>query len=301
MFSHLKGFFEENVPDDTLAIFLSEGGELAECKSANAHFCHPTSTLPNGLIWWYISDCYHCGKLLEERHYRPELCAALGGDTIELPQSMSIDMSSAPEIIVLSAPETIKDHESDITFTKGESPSFYFCPDDEESTNLKEKLATMGYLIHSELPSINNTLHTVLVIISKYQKYPQYARVHSPFYLARMLDQSPSTTHLHFGLSDDLLDRPCPTAAVQPKQLISFSGFKSGEERTRLQVMITLMGSRYSDYLTPATNCLILKDATCPNTSKSQKAQAARNWSIPILSKQWLLQSFQEWKWASGN
>ena len=209
---------------------------------------------------------------------------------------MSLEMPSAPETLDMpSAQET--NFDPNICEESPPKRAFYFCPEDEESVGLREKLEAFGEVVLETLPS-SETESSSLIVISKYQNYQNYPQTYSPFYLARMIDVNirDKRTHLLLGPCDCALDKPCPVSGVEPKLLFTLSGFK-GEERAKLQVMITLMGSRYSDYLTPATNVLIAKKGA----RTSPKMLAAVNWSIQIRCEDWLELCFKAWTWLPIN
>src|SRR5690242_4536260 len=80
MFTAVKAKFQDNIPDDIIALFFSEGGELVNdviYEAIDIYFTEPKLAFLSGveyekcLCWWYISDCYHCGKRLKEDYYRP--------------------------------------------------------------------------------------------------------------------------------------------------------------------------------------------------------------------------------------
>lgn len=92
MFSHLRASFEVGAPDDTLALFLSKDGELVE-EDYTVFFCLQNTNYDAtcALLWWYISDSFHSGKLLDERHYKPP------AHVLKEPKSMIIVAFSVPE------------------------------------------------------------------------------------------------------------------------------------------------------------------------------------------------------------
>jgi hypothetical protein len=351
MFTAVKAKFQDNIPDDIIALFFSEGGELVNdviYDSIDIYFTEPRLAFLSGveyekcLCWWYISDCYHCGKRLKEDHYRPVVAAPTDNMREQKENTnLNCEMMTKSTFLVQGSCKDVgpNDQKPEISLVEKvendykeqiqtndhrlvtpillrqeiianpvkkhiEHQVFYLHPSDEGCSLLKSKLQSLDILVIDELSS-ESTPNKDLIIIS-YKLHPylsNYSRIYTPFCLARMLDQEENKTRGFLRMPQTefyILDKPCPIEPIRPQLEISISGFV-GQQRTVVQLMVQLTGSRYNDHLSPAVDILIVPIESGNNDvllKSTKKSEAARAWKIPIVDLSWLEKSLQTWNWA---
>ena len=370
MFASVRAKFQESISDDIIAIFLSESGELVTETFhgvVDIYFTEPKLTSFFGLEykkclnWWYISDCFHCGKRLKEDYYRPimgesdngeieqtnykNVCCALGEDDAmeedkQIDNNRTIVDENAIEIRQIGEPILNKEniepevqnkinsersHINEVGTADHLAPRlgfskvntgknkedrqiFYLNPGDECISLLKSKLRSQNILVIDELPSENSQISSENIIIISYRLHPylsKYPQAYTPFYLARIMDLEENRGKALLEMPQTefhILDRPCPVGPIEPKLEISISGFV-GQQRTIVQLMIQLSGSRYNDHLSPAIDILIIpvrSNSADEPIKPTKKEEAANVWKIPIVDLNWLEASFKNWYWTKN-
>ena len=242
-----------------------------------------------------IADIQMCGQNFGREGSKPKFQVASNDELGQLNESH------------FANPMEGRLYHSKVTYEKEDKQLFYLHPEDEGVILLKSKLRSQNIPVIDEFPlkDSQNIDDTLIIISYKHHSYiSKYPRVYTPFYLARILDleENKGKAILKMPQTEfSILDKPCPVDPIEPKLEISISGFV-GQQRTVVQLLIQLTGSRYNDHLSPAIDVLVTpfkSIGTNEPIKQTKKEEAANIWKIPVVNLNWLEESFKIWRWAS--